>query len=235
MRVAVLEDDTSQLELLSHWLKLAGHNVQGFQRSLLLLKALVRERFDVLLLDWNVSDLSGIEVLRRVRQSSTVPVLFCTGRREESDVVTALREGADDYIVKPVRRMELLARLQAVTRRHDLPRETQAFEVGALRVDCQARTIARDNVLVELSKKDFDLSVVFLRNVGRLLSRRDITQAVWGSNLDLNSRTLDTHVSRVRNKLALLPENGWRLRAVYGHGYRLERCQAMPLPTQSYD
>ena len=94
MRVAVLEDDTSQLELLSHWLKLAGHNVQGFQRSLLLLKALVRERFDALLLDWNVSDLSGIEVLRRVRQSSTVPVLLISGEagaRSLRDGLTSVR------------------------------------------------------------------------------------------------------------------------------------------------
>ena len=124
-----------------------------------------------------------------MRQKSTMPVLFCTGRSEESDVVTALREGADDYISKPVRRMELLARLQAVTRRgHDLPRQSQAFEVGALRVDGVAQTITRTNVPVALSTKEFDLAVLFLRNVGRLLSRREIKQAVWGSNLDLNSR-----------------------------------------------
>jgi two-component system response regulator RegX3 len=232
MRVAVLEDDISQLELLSHWLKLAGHHVQGFQQGLLLLKALARETFDVVLLDWNVPDLSGIEVLRRVRQKSTMPVLFCTGRSEESDVVTALREGADDYISKPVRRMELLARLQAVTRRgYDLPQQSQAFEVGALWVDCEAQTITRNNVPVALSTKEFYLAVLFLRNVGRLLSRREIKQAVWGSNLDLNSRALDMHVSRVRNRLALLPEDGWRLRALYGHGYRLEQCQPVPLQT----
>jgi DNA-binding response OmpR family regulator len=110
MRVAVLEDDLDQLELLSYWLRLAGHSTHGFERGEMLLRELVRESFDVLLLDWNVPDTSGLEVLRSVRQRSTVPVLFCTGRGEESDVATALREGADDYIIKPLRRLEMLAR-----------------------------------------------------------------------------------------------------------------------------
>ena len=230
MRVAVLEDDISQLELMSHWVKLAGHSTHGFQRGAMLLKELVRESFDVLLLDWNVPDISGVDVLRRVRQESNMPVLFCTGRSDESDVVTALRAGADDYLVKPVRRLELLARLQAVKRRsQSLPQH--AFALGALTVNCQARTILRNNVALSLSSKDFDLSVLLLQNVGRLLSRQEIGQTVWGSQLNLQSRTLDTHVSRVRNGLGLIPEHGWRLTAVYGHGYRLEQCQVELLPT----
>ena len=231
MRVAVLEDDISQLELLSHWLVLAGHSAHGFQRGDLLLRELVRENFDVLLLDWNVPDISGVEVLRRVRQESTVPVLFCTGRGDENDVVTALREGADDYVVKPVRRLELLARLQAVKRRSQSLAQ-HVFELGALRVNCQARTILRNNVPLELSTKDFDLSVLLLQNVGRLLSRQTIREAVWGAQLNLHSRTLDTHVSRVRNGLGLVPEHGWRLTAVYGHGYRLEECKSELLPAR---
>jgi DNA-binding response OmpR family regulator len=231
MRVAVLEDDISQLELLSHWIKLAGHSTHSFQRGEMLLRELVRESFDVLLLDWNVPDISGVEVLRRLRQESTVPVLFCTGRGDENDVVTALREGADDYVVKPVRRLELLARLQAVKRRSQTLAQ-HAFELGALRVNCQARTILRNNVPLELSTKDFDLSVLLLQNVGRLLSRQTIREAVWGAQLNLHSRTLDTHVSRVRNGLGLVPEHGWRLTAVYGHGYRLEECKPELLPAR---
>jgi len=224
MRIAVLEDDISQRELLSHWLKLAGHSAYGFQRGEMLLRELVRESFDVLLLDWNVPDISGVEVLRRVRQESTVPVLFCTGRAEEHDVVTALREGADDYVVKPVRRLELLARLQAVKRRRQSVAQ-HGFDLGAFRVNCQARVILRNDVPLELTTKDFDLSVLLLQNVGRLLSRQEIRETVWGSQLNLQSRTLDTHVSRVRNGLGLVPEHGWRLVAVYGHGYRLEQCK----------
>ena len=100
MRVAVLEDGISQLELMSHWVRMAGHSTHPFQHGEMLLRELVHESFDALLLDWNVPDISGIEVLRRVRRESTVPVLFCTGRGDESDVVTALREGADDYLIK---------------------------------------------------------------------------------------------------------------------------------------
>lgn len=230
MRVAVLEDDISQLELLSHWVKLAGHSTHGFQRGEMLLRELVRESFDVLLLDWNVPDISGVEVLRRVRQESNMPVLFCTGRSDESDVVTALRAGADDYLVKPVRRLELLARLQAVKRRSQSIAQ-HGFALGTLTLNCQARTIRRNNVPLNLTTKDFDLAALLLQNVGRLLSRRQIKEAVWGSQLNLQSRTLDTHVSRVRNGLGLTPEHGWRLTAVYGHGYRLEQCQPELLPS----
>ena len=230
MRVAVLEDDVAQLELLSHWLKLAGHTSHGYQLGEVLLRELIRESFDVLVLDWNLPDISGVEVLRSVRQLSNVPVLFCTARGDESDVVSALRAGADDYLVKPARRMELIARLGAVKRRSQ-GLESQAFEVGAFSVNCQARTIRRNGVPLELSNKDFDLSALFLQNVGRLLSRQVIRDAVWGSQLNLQSRTLDTHASRVRTALGLIPEHGWRLTAVYGHGYRLEQCKSELLHT----
>src|SRR5215467_13529575 len=116
MRIAILEDDASQLELLGHWLALAGHDAERFEHGQELLKAIDKEDFDLLILDWNLPDLSGIDVLRRIRQRSRMPVIFCTAREGQDDVVAALREGADDYLKKPIRRMELLARIEAVTR-----------------------------------------------------------------------------------------------------------------------
>jgi two-component system, OmpR family, response regulator RegX3 len=229
MRIAILEDDISQTELLSHWLQLAGHLPHPFEQGANLLRALERESFDALLLDWNVPDLSGVEVLKRVRQrlNSAVPVLFVTGRNREDDVVTALREGADDYMIKPVRRLELIARLEALVRRGRHNQEqAEVLEVDAFRVDCQTRTVLRDDRQLELTAKDFDLSVLFLRNIGRLLSRGHIRETVWGPNAVVTSRTLDTHVSRIRNKLGLTPEHGWRLGAVYRYGYRLEHLEA---------
>jgi two-component system response regulator RegX3 len=139
--------------------------------------------------------------------------------------VLALRRGADDYIVKPARRLELLARIDALARRarsipHSQPAATQ---IGCFRVDSQNRTVERDGEPVKLTAKDFGLAALFLGNVGRLLSRRYIEQAVWPCSTNVSSRTLDTHVCRVRAKLHLFPEFGWRLTAVYSHGYRLDR------------
>ncbi len=229
MRIAMLEDDPSQRELLAHWLRTAGHHIRAFERGSDLVCALAQERFDVLLLDWNLPEVSGIDVLRELRERlhSTIWVIFYTARDQEEDVVRAFRAGADDYLVKPARRMELLARLEAVTgRRRRVQLESRVFEVDVFRVDYQTRTITRDNKPVELTGKDFDLAALVLRNVGQLLSRGFLRQAIGTRNVVLSSRALDTHVSRVRNKLKLTPECGWRLRAVYRYGYRLERLIA---------
>jgi DNA-binding response OmpR family regulator len=229
MRVAIVEDDPSQAELLTHWLELAGHRCHHFDRGEALIRALDQESFDILVLDWNLPDISGVDVLKRIRASrqSGLPILFVTARNREDDVVMALRQGADDYMVKPVRRLELIARLEAIARRGKHRAEQQEIlELDVYRVDCQTRTVMREDRVVELTAKDFDLSVLFLRNIGRLLSRGHIRETVWGPNAVVTSRTLDTHVSRIRNKLGLTPENGWRLAAVYRYGYRLEQLDA---------
>jgi DNA-binding response OmpR family regulator len=226
MRVAILEDDTSQMELMSRWLQMAGHHVHTFEQGAALLRALEHETFDALLLDWNVPDVSGLEVLKRVRQQlgSRIPVLFSTARNDEADVVLALHQGAHGYLVKPLRRLELLARVEAVTRRSGAEgSQAQHLEVGVFRVDAAARRLLRDNQPLELTAKDFDLAVLFLRNVGRLLSRGHLRESVWNAKAAVSSRTLDTHVSRIRSKLLLVPKHGWRLTAVYGYGYRLEQ------------
>jgi two-component system, OmpR family, response regulator RegX3 len=230
MRIAILEDDPSQTELLSHWFKCAGHHPEPFDQGARLLRALEHETFDVLLLDWNVPEMSGIDVLRHLRQrlQSAVPVMFSTARIREEDIVRALREGADGYVTKPVRRQELLARLESLAqRRRDPQPRTGVIELDVFRVDLETRTILRDNIPLQLTAKDFDLSVLFLRNVGRLLSRGHLRETVWELKHPVSSRTLDTHISRVRSKLRLVPEHGWRLVAVYGYGYRLDRLDRL--------
>ena len=230
MRIAILEDDSSQLELIGHWLALAGHEPHRFEHGEGLLKAIGQEDFDLLILDWNLPGLSGIDVLRRIRQGSKTPVIFCTSRDGQDDVVTALREGANDYLQKPIRRMELLARIESVTRRARITDEKpEPFDVDSFQIDCTTRTISRDGAVVELKDKDFDLAVLFLSNVGRLLSRSYIHKVVWGANGSVTSRTIDTYMSRIRGKLGLVCERGWELKAVYGHGYRLQRTQT-PAP-----
>jgi len=227
MRVALLENDRSQAESLSDWLFVAGHRCSRHTRAQTLVHALRQQSFDALILDENLPDMSGVGVLKHVRcdLQSSLPVLFVTARHGETDIVAALNQGADDCMVKPVRRMELLARLEAITRRGSLePRPPDAIDVGSLRIDCQTRSAWLDDQSVHLTAKDFDLAVLFLRNVGRLLSRGRIRDAVWGPKAPISSRTLDTHVCRIRNRLRLTPRAGWRLTAVYGYGYCLRRA-----------
>jgi two-component system response regulator RegX3 len=224
MRIAILEDDPSQLELFSHWLTSAGYQPVQFERGADFLYAIGQEPFEMLIVDWNLPDATGIDILRRVRQTSKVPVLFCTARADQDDVVRALREGADDYLIKPLRRLELLARIESVARRaRKVQDKDEVFELDEYKLDCSGRVVSRAGVVVELTDKDFDLAVLFFRNVGRLLSRRQIHEAVWGTIGVVTSRTLDTHVSRIRNKLGLMPRNGWQLKSVYAHGYRLQQ------------
>jgi two-component system response regulator RegX3 len=225
MRIAVLEDDRSQAYVLRHCLTVAGHNPNNFDRGADLLAALKTERFDALLLDWNVPDISGLEVLAHVRNelNSNIPAVLVTSRDAEEDIVRALQEGADDYICKPVRPKELIARLEAVAKHEEKTDEGNILQFDRIRIDVASRQALLNNVPVVMSLKDFDLAVFFFRNVGRVLSRRQIVEAVWGSNFSLTSRTLDTHVSRIRTKLWLTEANNWHLAAVYGHGYRLEK------------
>lgn len=226
MRVALLEDDPSDAELLHHWLVSAGLVCSRHERGHTLLSALRRESFDALILDWNPPEINGVDILRHVRGrlQSSVPVLFVSGRNSEADIVTALQQGADDYMVKPLRRKELLARLEAIARRgNPKPRQFDVIDIGDVRVDSQTRTAWRDGRQVDLTDKDCTLLVLFLLNVGRLFSRGEIREAVWGTGAALSSRTLDTHVCRIRDKLGLTPPNGWRLAAVYGYGYRLQQ------------
>jgi len=152
----------------------------------------------LLSLDWNLPDLSGIDVLRRIRQRSRMPVIFCTAREGQDDVVAGLQAGADDYLRKPIRRMEFLARIEAVTRRaRRIDEKADAFQIECFHVDCTNRAITRDGRQLDLTSKDFDLAVLFLANLGRLLSRSYISQTVWGTSCPVTSRTIDTHISRI--------------------------------------
>ena len=228
MRVALLEHDPSLAQLLGNWLASAGYRCIRHERGQSLVRALRQESFDALILDGSLADVSGASVLRHVRSElqSSLPILFVTAGEGEDDVVTALKQGADDCMTKPVRRMELLARLEAITRRGRLEQwQPEVIDFGPLRVDCQTRTAYVDDLPVTLTAKDFDLSVLFLRNVGRLLYRSWLREAVWGPSAVVSSRTLDTHVSRIRHGLRLTPHNGWRLTAVYGYGHRLQHAE----------
>jgi two-component system response regulator RegX3 len=225
LRIALLEDDADQADLVSLWLQGAGHEVRVFPSSREFQKAVTRDSFDLLILDWILPDLNGDEVLKWVRQTVDwpIPVLFMTQRDAEDDVVRILELGADDYMAKPVSQALLTARVNALGRR-SRPRDqgNQATEYGVYRLDPTTHSITVNGEAIELTSREFDLAMFIFRNAGRVLSRGHILESVWGSNPDLNTRTVDTHVSRLRKKLNISEENGWRLRAIYQHGYRLE-------------
>ena len=226
MRIALLEDDPAQSDLVRLWLSGAGHICHSFDRSKEFMRVLSHDSFDLLVLDWELPDVNGDAVLAWARANGheSVPVLFTTARNEEQDIVAALKAGADDYLVKPLRKEELLARIGALVRRSGGRTATRAaFQVGEFEIDPDRRLVVRNGESIELTQKDFDLATFMFRNVGNLVSRGHILETVWGRSPELNTRTVDTHVSRLRTKLGLLPENGWRLSAIYQHGYRLEQ------------
>lgn len=227
MRLALLEDDPAQAETLAGWLTAAGHDVHVFGMARELLRQANHESFDGFLIDWTLPDQSGHEVLRwlRVERGETAPVIFVTSRDAEEDIVAALQSGADDYMVKPVRRLELLHRLEAVWRRVRPRDPTQdVIEMPPYRFELSSRRVLRDGVVVEaLTEKEFHLATFLFQNPGRLLSRGHLLEAVWGLSAAIPTRTLDTHISRIRRKLDLHPANGFRLTPTYSYGYRLEK------------
>jgi len=226
MRTAILEDDSNQSQVLARWLGEAGHDCHAFDSGKALIRNLGRETYDLLLLDWNVPDMNGTEVLAWVRNSlrSTVPVIFVTAQHSENAIVEALSSGADDYLVKPVRRRELVARALAVYRRAHAEAASEAvFEFPPYRFELKARRVEVHGRSVDLTEKEYDLAVFLFRERGRVLSRGHILERIWGRNAAVVTRTIDTHISRLRTKLDLSAQNGLRLSSVYSYGYRLEK------------
>lgn len=226
MRIALLEDDQDQANLFLEWLKGAGHTCEHFKSGKLFVRNIRHDSYDMLILDWMVPEIDGFEVLAWVRENFDwpIPVLFLTARDDEDDIVRALQQGADDYVVKPAKQRELLARITAVARRASAVDEaaTQVAMPPYL-IDLANHAVYREGVRVEVTQKEYELIVFLFRNIGRILSRGHILESVWGRNPDVNTRTVDTHVSRIRGKLEITPESGWKLSSIYQHGYRLER------------
>jgi DNA-binding response OmpR family regulator len=230
VRIAVLEDDPEQASLITGWLEAANHRCAAADASEPFLKTVLRESFDLLIIDWVVPQMSGIEVLKRIRNSARdyTPVLLVTARDTEADVVHALESGADDYMSKPLRRNELLARVAALTRRVRAGAGAQALpDVEPYTFEPSTRSVSLDGRPIDLTEREYELALFFFRNAGRVVSRGHILEILWGlKQTDVQTRTVDTHVSRLRKKLGLGGTSGWQLTAVYQHGYRLARTPA---------
>jgi DNA-binding response OmpR family regulator len=226
MRIAVLDNDRTQADLICQVLTSAGHVCQNFETGKEMLNNLRKDSCDMLILDWQVSDLGGAEVLRRSKEkmSATTPMMFITNSSAEDDIVAGMGAGADDYMIKPLRRGELVARVQALLRRaYPSQNGAEQLQFGPYIFETRPGRLLMDGIVIDVTHKEFYLALLFFRNIGRPLSRAYIHEAVWIRETAVPSRTMDTHVSRVRNKLQLKPENGFRLVPVYSYGYRLEK------------
>jgi DNA-binding response OmpR family regulator len=225
MHIGIVEDDPDQLELLKLRLAESGHGADGFASVAAAIDGFARHRFDLLIVDWMLPDGTGAELLEWARQNLgwEIPILVLTARDDEATVVAALRAGADDYVVKPPKPMELLARVAALGRR-SRANAVAVLRLGAFALDTQRQRLSMDGAEVILTQKEFDLSAYLFQNPGKLLSRAHLLDRIWGIHADVDTRTVDIHVSRLRKKLGLDGTRGWKLVPVYGVGYRFERA-----------
>ena len=227
MRIALLEDDKEQADLVKLWLEKAEHSCHVSGRGKDFIRKISRESFDLYMLDWEIPDISGIEVVEWIRNNikERVPVLFVTAHDTEADIVTALEKGADDYMIKPMKQAEMLARINALIRRSK-PKATagETLDFGAYQIDTANRRISVNGEDIPLTAKEYELALFLFKEHGKPLSRGHLLESIWGKDADhQDTRTVDSHISRIRKKLALQEENGWRLTSIHQYGYRLER------------
>lgn len=226
IRVGILEDDKDQSALLQLWLSDAGYDVAACADGPAFIRTAQSRGFDLMILDWMVPGMDGLEVLEWVRLNiqERVPVVFLTARGEEKQIVKALDAGADDYVTKPARSAELLARVGSLARRSGLTAEQpETLEIGEFVFDRKLDQVMKNGESVALTSREFKLAWFLFNNLSKILSRDYLLRHIWNINSAVNTRTVDTHISRLRSKLGLRPENGWKLSSVYHHGYRLEQ------------
>lgn len=225
MRIAIADDDKEIVEFLSKIVTDMDHVTVGYQDGNALTSALLRDTFDLVILDWNMPGKTGMQILEWMHDAidDCPPVIMMTSRTAKQDISDALNAGADDYIAKPEDPQVIAARINALLRRGSGGSAMEASaEYGDYILDRIEQKVRHNGREVALTAKEFELTDLMFRNRDRTLSRRYIMETVWRTNAHLATRTLDMHVSRVRAKLALTPENGFRIFTVFGYGYRLE-------------
>lgn len=223
-RVLVVEDEASYSEALSYVLRKEGFEVAIAETGPDALTEFERGGADIVLLDLMLPGLSGTEVCRQIRQTSHVPIIMVSAKDTEVDKVVGLELGADDYVTKPYSPRELVARIRAVLRRGvvDPVEDDAALEAGRVRMDVERHLVTVDGDEVRLPLKEFELLEYFLRNPGRVLTRGQLIDRVWGSDYVGDTKTLDVHVKRLRAKIEPEPAAPRTLVTVRGLGYKYE-------------
>ena len=223
-RILVVEDEESYSDPLSYLLRREGYEVAVAETGPSALAQFDKNGADLVLLDLMLPGLSGVDVCRQLRQRSSVPVIMLTAKDSEIDKVVGLEIGADDYVTKPYSSRELLARIKAVLRRLSEPEELvpPTLESGPVRMDVERHTVTVGGTATSLPLKEFELLEMLLRNAGRVLTRMQLIDRVWGSDYVGDTKTLDVHVKRLRAKIEPDPANPRHIVTVRGLGYKFE-------------
>lgn len=225
LRIALISQDSDSPSNVSTLLKNKGHICCVYKSNTLATRSLQTESFDIVVLDKTLPNKTSEQFLLWIKQNLTwnIPILVLSESSSEEAIVTALNNGADDYICWSVGQREFIARIHALARRITLGKN-RISDYGVYRFDLDNHTLERNGKAINLTEKEFELARFVFRNAGRVISRHHLLGAVWGHSAEINTRTVDTHISRLRKKLDLTSESsGWHLHAVYQHGYRLER------------
>jgi two-component system response regulator RegX3 len=229
VKVLIVEDEESFVDALTVGLEREGFSVTTAvdgQQGLALFK---EGDFDVVLLDLMLPKKSGLDVCRDIRLTSSVPIIIVSAKSEEVDMVLMLELGADDYVAKPYRLRELVARIRAVLRRrqdHGVAEADEVIALGNIRLDIDARRCFVDDEEIKLRKKEFALLRLLLENPGRVLTREVLIDRVWGSDYVGDTKTLDVHIKRLRTLIEEEPKNPAHISTVRGVGYRYEVTKA---------
>jgi len=228
VRILIVEDDPAQQSILVSWLKREGYQVEAFNNGLDARNYLADHWADLMILDWDVPGLSGDKLLCwvRGRSRSTVPVIFQTIHSSETDIVKILDSGADDFLVKPLERMVLLARIRALLRRYtSVNKDARRLAIGSYILDRNTLSLSRDETSHTLGMKEFDILWHLASQPGMVVQRQDLQSLVWGLDAVVQSRSVDMYVSRLRSSLKAAGIE-WTIQSVYATGYRLNLIES---------
>jgi two-component system response regulator RegX3 len=225
-RILVVEDEETLAEAISFLLSKEGFDVAVAATGPAAIESFEKSGADLILLDLMLPGLSGTEVCRQIRTKSSVPIIMLTAKDSEIDKVVGLELGADDYVTKPYSSRELIARIRAVLRRGEIQdgdTEGTTLEVGPVRMDTDRHIISVNGEVVAIPLKEFELLEFLMRNAGRVLTRVQLIDRVWGSDYVGDTKTLDVHIKRLRAKIEKDPANPEFIQTVRGMGYKMER------------
>ncbi|MET0955107.1 MAG: response regulator transcription factor [Cryobacterium sp.] len=223
-RILLVEDEQALSEPLAFLLEREGYEVTVAEDGPSALAEFDRAGADLVLLDLMLPGIPGTEVCREIRTRSAVPIIMLTAKDSEVDIVVGLELGADDYVTKPYSTRELLARIRAVSRRHTDPadQDDAVLAAGTVRMDLERHTVSVSGTVVNMPLKEFELLEYLLRNAGRVLTRGQLIDRVWGTDYFGDTKTLDVHIKRIRSRIEAIPSDPTMLVTVRGLGYRFE-------------